>query len=34
MEVKKLLKGPNWVDLKEIDDNELIWFTYKLFSSI
>ncbi len=28
MEVRELQEGPDWVDLREIEDNKLIWFTY------
>ena len=28
MEVRELQEGPDWVDLREIEDNKLVWFTY------
>ena len=28
MEVRELQEGPDWVDLREIEDNKLIWLTY------
>lgn len=30
MEVRELQEGPDWVDLREIEDNKLIWF-YLIF---